>query len=239
MFFLYTTDTGNPDWFNNSLPDGGPVYAETDFDRWIVEPWNALTSIFMMLPAFYWYVKSARSKEKNFFFLYCLALVFLGGLGSTLFHAFRYSRVFLMLDIIPSAILTLSLSIWFWLKSFRQKWTLAVFIAVVLLVRLSMFRYLPQHRAINFSYFLAGITILLPLSIYLFRSRFAGLMDVLLTVLLFALALLFRETDTIRMNRLPVGTHFLWHLFSAAGSFFMMKYLYHTVNRLYKPESKS
>lgn len=227
MNFTYLQN--NSDWFNHSLDDGGPLYSETDLSRWIVEPWNAATSILMMLPAVFWLIKSIRHSSNNYFFYFCLALVFMGGLGSALFHAFRISKIFLMLDIIPSAVLTLSLSIWFWLKLFKSKWTLVVFIFAVVLLRFLLFGFLPQHQAINLSYLLSGIAILLPLCLFLFQTHWAGILNVMLTVLFFTVALLFRETDTIRLNWLPIGTHFLWHVFSAAGSFFMMKYLYETV----------
>ncbi|EMR01263.1 hypothetical protein [Cesiribacter andamanensis] len=93
--------------------DGGPVYAETDLSRPLVEPWNAVSSLAILLPAVYWALRLRGQYRQHPFLALCLPLLFLGGLGSTLYHAFRSHRLWLMLDITPTALLTLLLALFF------------------------------------------------------------------------------------------------------------------------------
>ncbi|MCK5080459.1 MAG: hypothetical protein KAR09_10960, partial [Bacteroidales bacterium] len=46
-----------PDWYNHRLSDGGPIYTETGGESFLVEPWNALTSLLMLIPVLYWFIK--------------------------------------------------------------------------------------------------------------------------------------------------------------------------------------
>ena len=61
--------------------DGGQLYKETDFSRPIVEPWNAVSSLAILLPAVYWAFKIRNNYRKYPFLALCLPLLFMGGLG--------------------------------------------------------------------------------------------------------------------------------------------------------------
>ena len=45
-------------------------------------------------------------------------------------------------------------------------------------------------------------------------------------VLSFVIALIFRQIDPVQITFLPMGSHFLWHSFSAVGTYFILNYLY-------------
>jgi hypothetical protein len=150
----------------------------------------------------------------------------LGGIGSALFHGFRVSVVFLVMDIAPSALLTLSLAIYFWYK-LAKKWYWALIPLIpIFFIRFLIFALLPSHLAVNLSYFITGVTILLPIPFLLSRMEWKGAWSILLTLVFFGLALFFREADVRSAEHISIGTHFLWHVFSAFGGFFMLKYLY-------------
>jgi hypothetical protein len=53
------------------------------------------------------------------------------------------------------------------------------------------------------------------------------------------IALLFRQLDATEFSFLPMGTHFLWHVFSAVGAYFVLKYLYILREIDVKPLSES
>ncbi len=212
-------------WFDQQMTDGGPRYTEFHSGQLIVEPWNAVSSVFMMLPALYWLIRWWPQLKLQFFLLYSLTLVFLGGLGSTLFHAFRVSSFFLYLDFVPPAVLTLSLSVFFLLKILPGWRYVALVLLPVIALRVILFQHLPQHLSINLSYAFSGMIIIVPLLIYLIKTRFLFGGDVLLTILLFGFALFFRQTDIHSIDFLPQGTHFLWHIFSAAGAWYLLRYL--------------
>lgn len=217
-------------WYDMELPDGGPVYTETAPDQFIVEPWNAISSLLYMLPALIWLWYLRKHFTRYRFILFAGILIILGSLGSTLFHAFRVSVVFLILDILPVAILTLSISIYFWTHVFKQ-WGYVFFVIGPLIgLRFIIFNVFPDNLAINLSYALTGIMVALPLIILFFQKKLVKTHYVIYTMVAFGLALLFREMDSWQFQLLPMGTHFLWHAFSGVGTWFILGFLYHYKN---------
>jgi hypothetical protein len=220
----------DPEWvrYHISLPDGGPYYAETNLKQFIVEPWNAISSLFFLIPAFYWAFRIRKNLKENAFIAYCIPLLILGGLGSTFFHAFRSSDILLWMDVLPILILTLSVSTYFWHKVYNN-WTITIVTMVISFICrrfVLMLGGIPIHTAINISYALSGVTIFLPILIVLIKTSFKNYLSVLLSVLLFVVALICREIDARSIHSLPMGTHFIWHVASAAAAFFLAKYLF-------------
>jgi len=94
------------------MHDHGPVYHETDLSNFVAEPWNALSSLIIALPAVYFLIKYRGQYKIHAFIIYfCAPLLIMNGLGSTLFHAFRAHVFFLIMDVLPVVILTLGISI--------------------------------------------------------------------------------------------------------------------------------
>jgi len=215
------------DWYNNRLHDGGPVYTETNPDHFIVEPWNAVSSLLIVIPAIYWLFRVRKEYKDYKFLLYCIPLMMLGGTGSTLFHAFRASTVFLVMDVLPTAVLTLSLMIYFWLKVLNRWWYIFFIIAGSIGVRFLFWGRLPDFMAINVSYAITGALIGIPLIIILFKTKYFKLNYVVLAIVFFILAIIFREMDARQISLMPMGTHFLWHAFTGFGAWFILAYLYH------------
>jgi len=218
-------------WYDMDMPDGGPIYTETAPDQFIVEPWNALSSLLYMLPALIWLWQLRKHYSQYKFIVFAGILIILGSLGSTLFHAFRASVFFLVMDVLPVAVLTLSLSVYFW-HDVLKRWGYVILVIVPLFgVRFLIFNALPDNLAINLSYALTGIMVTLPLFILLFQKKLVKTDFVLYTVISFGLALLFREMDSWEFQLLPMGTHFLWHAFSGIGTWFILGFLYHYKNK--------
>lgn len=207
--------------------DGGPIYSETDLEKAFVEPWNALSSLLFLIPALYWGIK-LRGKYTSYPFLtFCIPLLFLGGLGSTLYHAFRNSAFFLMLDVLPITILTLSVSIFFWIRVTKKWWQAVLFIIVpVYLIQYFIYQSLEGQKPININYFITGVNIFLPILIILVKTNMKHAKYIILAIFFFSLGLVCRELDDSRFIGLPMGTHFLWHAFTATGAFLLSEYLY-------------
>lgn len=195
----------------------------------IVEPWNGFSSLLMLIPAMYWIYRMQKDGLKNGFLWLVILLVIMGGLGSGLFHAFRVSAFFLYMDIIPTGLLTMALAIYFWIKVLKKWWVVFFIYTPLLTSRFLFWNRLPDFLAINLSYFLSGVSIGLPLIIYLFKTGFKGWHLVTGGILSFAVALAFRQLDSYAISFLPMGTHFLWHTFAAAGTFFILDYLFRII----------
>jgi len=222
------------------LADGGPVYFETDLNRFIVEPWNAYTSLTFLIPVFYllWILRG-RYKEFAFLIFWAAPLMAIGGIGSTIYHAFRVSPFFLIMDVLPIALLTLSVSIYLWLKILPHWWWVLVVIAVSVGLRFLAFYIFNGNAQINASYFITGATIFIPGLIFLFKTRFFGFSNLVYSVIFLALALFFRFADDYNPPILPNGTHWLWHIFTSAGAIFLSVYLVKIKNLKLNPIKKT
>lgn len=219
------------------LPDGGPLYAETNIHSWIAEPYNALSSLAYLFPAFFWIIR-LKGNYKNFSFLSsCLPFLIAGGIGSTLYHAFRTSPYLLLMDVLPIAIVTLMVSIYFWVKVFNKWWQVFFILIPFFLSRYFVYKFIssgdglsdyPVQRqtVINISYFISGIMIFLPALILIFRNNFRHYFSLVVSCLFFMLGLGFRETDSWGIMAMPMGTHWLWHISTAMGCWFLGAYLY-------------
>lgn len=206
--------------------DGGPIYAETDLTAFISEPWNAISSLAIVLPAVYWAFKLKWNTRKYPFLYYLMPLLFLGGTGSLLFHAFRSSPLLLWMDVLPTAIVTLSVSVYFWNKILARKWQVASVVIPFTFIRFAVFDFYSGQFAVNLNYFITGFLIFFPIIFYLSKHQYKHFSSILISVIFLSLSLIFRRVDYSFAEWIPMGSHFLWHIFSGVGAFYMAMYLY-------------
>ncbi len=211
-----------------AINDGGTFYRETQPGRVLVEPWNAFSSLTFWIPVFYWLSKLKGEYQSQKFVLWCMPFLFIGGLGSTLFHAFRVSSYLLVMDWLPIVILTVMVAAYLWGKVLG-KWWLGVLIVVSLAIpRFLLARYVREYgqAVVNANYFITGLMMFLPGMLYMWKTRWLGLADVLFSIIWFSLALWCRYADTVvTVSFLPMGTHWLWHVCCAVGAFYIARYL--------------
>jgi hypothetical protein len=209
------------------LPDGGSMYAETRLAAFIAEPWNAVSSLILLVPGLLWLIRTKTDFHRNGFLCLCFGLLFLGGIGSTLFHAFRSSPVFLSLDILPMLVLTLCISWYFWSRIIKKPLLVLLIISAALICRMGIGRipFLDPHTRGSLSYLAGGLVIFLPAILFAVRYGVKKSAPLFLSVLFFAVALLFRELDTVAGTLIPMGTHFLWHVFTAIGGYYLTDFI--------------
>ncbi|WMJ72334.1 hypothetical protein RCC89_04040 [Cytophagaceae bacterium ABcell3] len=211
---------------NIPLADGGLMYAETNLDWIIPEPWNAISSLAFLVPVFYWFLKVRHDIKSYPFLIVCMVLLLAGGIGSTLFHGLRTSPLLLMMDVLPIQFLTVLVSIYFWYKVL-PKWHYTIpVIMPFLLARIYIFQFTDTFSAINIAYFITGVMIFLPALIFLVKTRFQYAHSLFLGIFFFIVALLFRQYDHEFAAILPMGSHWLWHVFGAMGAGYLGAYLY-------------
>lgn len=211
-----------------SVPDGGPIYRETtDLSLLIVEPWNAYSSLSFLIPAFYFlYLLRGNYGQHAFLVYFCSPMLILGGLGSTLFHAFRQSPWLLAMDVLPIILLTLGISVWMWLKVLPKKWQLIPVLLLFFLLTYLTMTLLQGQDSISAGYFVRGTMLFLPCFLFLRKTRFKHATAFFTAVSFFILALLFRFADEkLTLDFMPWGTHWLWHISTAIGGYFLGVYL--------------
>lgn len=209
-------------------PDGGMPYTETNMAHLFPEPFNAVTAVLFLLIAIFWTVKIKGNFKQHPFLTYCLVLLYIGGIGGTIYHSFRQWPVFIMMDWLPIMLLCVSAGIYFLAK--RTKWYYAlVMVLGYFLVQMSLRRLFTgsnQHFFINVNYALLAAMVLLPVLSYLMYTKWKAGKWVGFAFLAFILALTFRIVD--KWALLSFGTHFLWHSFGAIATYCMFNYIYLT-----------
>jgi hypothetical protein len=217
--------------------DHGPMYNEFVHDALIHEPWNAYSSLCFFIPVIFWLIY-LRGKYRTYGIITALLpLLFLNGLGSTLFHAFRASNWFLLLDWLPAALMTLILSIYFWHRITHKVWKAIGVVLGFYALAFTMVKVLSQQTGLSgpsIGYFFTGAAFLVPVIIDLKRNQWKHAGLYLLSLLFLVLALFFRILDYPTPNPfawLPQGTHFLWHVTSSLAVFTLGFYIYKTTNK--------
>lgn len=206
--------------------DGGPIYAETNLNAFIVEPFNTISAITFLLLAVYWWNKLNGQYSRHIILSISLPLLFVGAIGGIIYHAFRSSALWLYLDWVPILAIGALMGAYFWYKILKQWWKVLATLPVFAIFHLLVFKYLPIHSANNISYALLGIYIIAPSITFLFRTRFIETKLIGSATAMFCMALFFRIIDPYTKGLLPMGTHFLWHTFGALSGYFLSLYVY-------------
>ncbi len=210
------------------MPDGAPFYAETQASAWIKEPWNAVSSLTFWLPVFYWAGKLRGKYHQHWFLSACLPLLFLGGLGSALFHGFRVSRFLLWLDVLPTLVIFVGLTLYFWQKILPNVWALVGLVGTILVLQGLVMTIFEPAVAVNYSYIIRGTALFLPAALLLKRIAYKGTLLLFLAIGFFILAIVFRSVDKapFMLQIFSMGSHWLWHLSTVVGAFYLAEFLY-------------
>jgi hypothetical protein len=218
--------------FLQVLPDGGPIYTETNLKNFIVEPFNAMSAVLFLGMSVYWYFKLKGEFHKHSFLTISLILLTIGGIGGTIYHAFRNSSFFLFMDWLPIVILCVMVSLYFQIKVL-QKWQYVLFIFVsILIIERLIWYFIPvnqEHLRNNVNYAIMGTVVFTSTRAFLKMNNYYQSQLVLYAFLSFIAALFFRIADDWIL--ISVGTHFLWHIFGAVAGNFMFLYIYR-INKL-------
>lgn len=213
--------------YGERIADHGPLYVETDFNRLIREPCNAITAALFVVLALVWlYRLRGRWREHRFTAL-CIPILLVGGIGGTLFHALRRHPLFFYLDVVPILILVLLGAGYLWVR-LRPRWYHLTAVLLLLVVMQLPFALMKEtHHAIVAHYITLAALILIPTVITLIRTRFRHANLIKLTLVCFGWAILFRFLDPLTAPILPgLGTHWLWHTFGAITTGLLAEYFF-------------
>lgn len=234
----------NPDWMiadlSERLADYGPRYRETPADPFAAsasfpaEPWNTATASLFVLIVLFWTWR-LHGRYRQFPFLTgCLPILLAGGLGGTLYHATRTSKLYFFLDMGPIMLLGLAAAVYLAVRLGRELGLVrvggmcvglvSVYIGVNYALRL--WPNPPANIPINVNYASLAAVLMVPLLWVLARTQFRHSGWVLAGVASFAHGWFCRLADNTSIVNLPMGTHWLWHLYGAAAVMFMTEYFY-------------
>ena len=206
--------------------DGGLIYTESNFNNFFPEPLNAITSSFFLFIALYWLIKLRWFLSKHAFLIICAWILLVGGIGGILYHGLRRYNIFIALDWVPIVVLCFLNSGWFWQKVVGTGAAILVGLSFLAVEIFLNYRYDHDnsHFANNVSYGLMGLMILIPVVVYLYKTKFKNGKLILFALITFCLALGFRVIDD--WGIVPFGTHFLWHMFSDVTTGCLFYFIY-------------
>ena len=222
---------------NAQMRDLGPRYTETPPDPYapdapvIAEPWNMVTASFFVLIVIVWLVR-LRGRYLAFpFLMTCLPILFVGGVGGTLYHGLRTRQLYFFLDVIPIQVLALMGAVYLAVRLWRGSGWLYLGGAIVLNLGvgyLLMVLVRPTSRtlAINLNYATIALAVVLPMVFVLVRLRFRYLGFVASALISFAIAWFFRLFDETLGVYMPMGSHWLWHTFGAISTALLIEFFY-------------
>lgn len=208
--------------------DFGPLYAETKFGRFPVEPLNTISNLPFLVMLVYWFRKLKLESKLDGFYYLILTVLLIGFIGGTLFHATRSHRIWLLMDFIPIITLCLLASGFIWTKVTQSisKGLLIMLISYLSVIAVRLYADLPKFLAIGVGYSGLALCILLPAFILSAKTKWLGIMELLLAISLFAVAISFRQFDKFSVEYISFGTHFLWHLFGAFATHQIFNFIY-------------
>ncbi len=216
------------------INDFGPIYAETNLDLLIAEPFNTFSNLIFLVIIIYWARKTKFHFKDYPLIVFCLPILFIGFVGGTIFHATRSHSIWLILDFVPIMILTITAAVRFWQMVTNSKvWGTICPLAIILLTRtFAQVFNLPRNFQISFGYLGLSTAILLPAFIYSYKNDFLGLKQLLLSICFIIIALIFRASDLALATYLPMGSHFLWHIFGALSVHYLISFIYITKTQI-------
>lgn len=177
-----------------------------------------------LLMALYWFYRLKGNYQRFAFLTSAIVLLTIGAIGGTIYHAFRIHAFFMYMDWLPILIICTMTSVYF-LDKIIGIWYYALGLVLsAFVMQFVLFKYVEDSNVINVNYAIMGILVLLPTLLLLVKHRFFQWQWVMFALGGFALALFFRISD--HWSMLPMGTHFLWHVFGALAGHFMFQFIY-------------
>lgn len=206
--------------------DTGPIYKETLEGRLPVEPFNTFSNLLFLAIVIYFSLRVYKNTKQQMFLAFALPILFIGFVGGTIYHGTRSHEIWLLMDWVPIVVLCFSAAIYFTFKNSEnllQKYGLLLLV-ILLLFGVKFIKW-PNKLGTSIGYISTAIGLLLPMCLYLIKTKFRYGINILLALIFFSLAITFRITDQ-RVDLLEMGTHWLWHSFGAISVFFLMRYIY-------------
>ena len=199
--------------------DGGTLYFETDLNALIQEPFNMASAAVFVALAFYWSRAMRGTGRELRWIRQALILLWIGAVGGTIYHGFRLHAFFILMDWLPILMLIVIAAWKFWLAWTGGVKAAAASLAASFGAQALGYRLLNTQYALTVGYLLMALSLIVPMVVQVLRHAVLR-RPFALALLSFGTALAMRGSDA--QGWLPMGSHFLWHLFGAVATHFTL-----------------
>lgn len=193
------------------------IYCERLGPNFWAEPINAISNLSFIIAAVFAYRLGQRLQIRTLGFYWLVTTLFAIGVGSFLFHTFA-NRWSMYADILPINLFQLGFIALYGAIIGRKIGVSSILGSIVLLIIfIALTKGLAQfpEDALNGSirYSSAFISLFF-IGIYHALTFSEERYTLILATACFVFSLVFRSFDIALCNSIPLGTHFLWHLFN-------------------------
>ncbi len=203
-------------------------------DGFFGEPLNSLTNLGFIITAIALMRYCKRNSDIKGYAIYdiyvMIGLIFSIGIGSSLFHMYP-TPLTETIDMVP---IVLFINVFF-LSTMLRVVKCTVFETCICYLAFGGVTHILVSQfpnAFNDSIaYLSTMGSLVVIAFYLNVKRRATARAFLLAALLGVVSLFFRSIDNALCDKVPIGTHFLWHTFNAILIYILMVQLIRNVNR--------
>lgn len=197
------------------LVDKLPEYCENSIENAIFDtPFNALSNLSFIFAGFALFMLAKRQDRLNYVILSLIILTFSVGIGSGLWHTFP-NRLTYLLDIIPIFLFQISFIVIYAFKIL--KWNKISIIVSTLLFAVITILLTGMPDVLNGSIaYIPTLLVLIVFGLFHYFRNFNERYILIVASVLFLISLIFRSIDLAVCNTIPIGTHFLWHIFNGA-----------------------
>lgn len=220
----------NDEYSCEVLVDGCTPNAETLLGRFPVEPLNTLTSFGFLFIIIYWTFKTKLKIKLYPVIVITMPLLACAFIGSTMHHALRNDRIWHTIDMLGIFYAVIVACIYYWYRvtnSWLKTSFLVISIPIIFRIFLASIS-LPVMISVSVVFVVLAVALLIPISIHCILNDHKNLDLLIVAVLTFIIALVFRQTDDFLIGLIPFGTHFLWHVFAMISVFALLKYTFLT-----------
>lgn len=197
------------------------LYCERLGPEFWAEPLNALSNVFLLLPAVFGFSQTELFSRNRWFRALAIA-AFLTAIGSFSFHTFA-NFLTLWLDVLPILVLMLIFFGYVLRKIFRVSKLITGLSLLAFSVAGVLLQVSPLKTILNGSFtYIHAVLVLVGMlgSLIVKRSRLVRLFS--LIVIVFFLSLVFRTFDHQFCVSWPYGTHFVWHTLNGLVIFLLL-----------------
>lgn len=197
------------------------LYCERVGPAFWAEPFNAVSNLAFLVAAYFAWRLARGTQMLNAPVWWLIALILAIGVGSFLFHTLATVRA-MVADVTPILLFQLSF-LWIYVGTVMQRRRTAQGLAVGGLVAMLLLSAPLYRYAAGSPVYLPALFVLLTLGVHHVRRAAAGRPLLLWAAAVLALSLTARTLDPLLCARVPVGTHFLWHLLNGVVLYLVMR----------------
>lgn len=202
------------------------IYCERTSAALLAEPVNALTNIAFIIAAYYLIRQLRTHNIQSMPIKLLCAMVGIIGIGSAAFHVFA-NQLTMWMDVIPIGLFMLGY-IWVFFRSVAGQSASHCLALLVLFIALRFaMDFLPEAWQLNgtVSYVPALLYLIIMSTIANRKKLFFVTAYLRLATTCFLFSATMRSVDMLGCQWIPIGTHFIWHIFNGLVLYFVMKSL--------------